>query len=142
MTGRPTIRTDAIVDDVIARVSKGEPLASVCRTPGYPATVTWYDWMKGDEELSERFARAREAGFDAIARDALEIADDEPGTTPQGTVDGAEVMHRKLRIETRLKLLAKWDPKRYGDKVQVDGPGAGGSHLIQVVTGVPDDAAD
>ncbi len=142
MTGRPTIRTDAIVDDVIARVSKGEPLASVCRTPGYPATVTWYDWLKVDAELAERFARAREAGFDAIARDALEIADDEPGTTPQGTVDGAEVMHRKLRIETRLKLLAKWDPKRYGDKVQVDGPGAGGSHLIQVVTGVPDDAAD
>lgn len=142
MTGRPSIRTDAIVDDVIARVSKGEPLASVCRTPGYPATVTWYDWMKADEDLSERFARAREAGFDAIARDALQIADDEPGTTPQGTVDGAEVMNRKLRIETRLKLLAKWDPKRYGDKVQVDGPGAGGSHLIQVVTGVPDDAAD
>lgn len=142
MTGRPTIRTDAIVDDVIARVSKGEPLASVCRTEGYPSTVTWYDWMKGDADLSERFARAREAGFDAIARDVLEIADDDPGTTPQGTVDGAEVMNRKLRIETRLKLLAKWDPKRYGDKVQVDGPGAGGSHLIQVVTGVPDDAAD
>lgn len=24
--------------------------------------------------------------------------------------------HLKLRIDTRLKLLAKWDPKRYGDK--------------------------
>jgi hypothetical protein len=29
--------------------------------------------------------------------------------------------HRKLRIETRLKLLAKWNPKKYGDKVQVGG---------------------
>jgi hypothetical protein len=121
MTGRPTIRTPEIVEDVIARVSRGEPLASVCRTEGYPAAVTWYDWMKADADLSERFARAREAGFDAIARDALDIADDEPGTTPQGTVDGAEVMHRKLRIETRLKLLAKWDPKRYGDKLELAG---------------------
>jgi hypothetical protein len=29
--------------------------------------------------------------------------------------------HRKLQIETRLKLLAVWDPKRYGNKVQVGG---------------------
>ena len=25
--------------------------------------------------------------------------------------------HRKLQIETRLKLLAKFNPKKYGDKV-------------------------
>jgi hypothetical protein len=24
--------------------------------------------------------------------------------------------HRKLLIETRLKLLAKWNPKKYGDR--------------------------
>lgn len=137
-----TLRTPEIVDDVITRVSKGEPLASVCRTPGYPATVTWYEWLKADDELAGRFARAREAGFDAIAEEALDIADGDPGTTPQGTVDGAEVMNRKLRIETRLKLLAKWDPKRYGDKVEVGGSGKGGAVVVQVVTGVPDADAD
>jgi hypothetical protein len=29
--------------------------------------------------------------------------------------------HRKLQIETRLKLLAKWNPKKYGDRVQLSG---------------------
>jgi len=29
--------------------------------------------------------------------------------------------HRKLQIETRLKLLAKWNPKKYGERVQVAG---------------------
>jgi hypothetical protein len=29
--------------------------------------------------------------------------------------------HRKLQIETRLKLLAKWNPKKYGDRVAVAG---------------------
>jgi hypothetical protein len=29
--------------------------------------------------------------------------------------------HRKLQIETRLKLLAKWNPKKYGDRVQLAG---------------------
>lgn len=28
---------------------------------------------------------------------------------------------RRVRAETRLKLLAKWDPKRYGDKLELAG---------------------
>jgi len=29
--------------------------------------------------------------------------------------------HRKLQIETRLKLLAKWNPKKYGEKLALAG---------------------
>jgi hypothetical protein len=29
--------------------------------------------------------------------------------------------HRKLQVETRLKLLAKWDPRRYGDALKLSG---------------------
>ena len=29
--------------------------------------------------------------------------------------------HRKLQIETRLKLLACWNPSKYGNKVAVGG---------------------
>ena len=147
MTGRPTIRTPLIVDTILERVTAGEPLAQVLRSEGMPGVSTFYAWLEKDEELSGRFARAREFGADAIAAEALRIADTPvDGVRRKETEDGVEVTtedmlgHRRLQVETRLKLLAKWDPKRYGDKVQVDGPGAGGSHLIQVVTGVPDDA--
>jgi hypothetical protein len=30
------------------------------------------------------------------------------------------IQRAKLRVETRLKLLAKWDPRRYGDKMMID----------------------
>jgi hypothetical protein len=33
------------------------------------------------------------------------------------------VEHRKLRIDTRLKLLAKWNPKKYGDKQAIEHSG-------------------
>ena len=29
----------------------------------------------------------------------------------------------RLRVDTRLKLLAKWCPKRYGDKLDVEDSG-------------------
>jgi len=32
--------------------------------------------------------------------------------------------HRKLQVDARFKLLAKWDTARYGDKVQLDHGGS------------------
>lgn len=113
-----------IKDQVIGWISEGQTLREFCRQEGMPTWGTIYDWREDDEEFKARFAHAREIGFDVIAEDALRIAD-----TPQlGQIVtskewGDEIKqedmlgHRKLQIETRLKLLAKWDPKRYGDKV-------------------------
>jgi hypothetical protein len=36
-------------------------------------------------------------------------------------LNAEHVQRSKLRIETRLKLLAKWSPKKYGERVQVAG---------------------
>ena len=35
-------------------------------------------------------------------------------------VDTDHIQRAKLRIDTRLKLLAKWNPKKWGDKLDVD----------------------
>jgi hypothetical protein len=79
----------------------------------------------GGAGLSVAIARAREIGYDAIAEDCLRIADDASNDwmeTEHGPRLNAEHVQRsKLRIETRLKLLAKWNPKKYGERVQVAG---------------------
>jgi hypothetical protein len=51
--------------------------------------------------------------------DALDIADDKSG----------DVARDKLRVETRLKLLAKWNPKKYGDNMQLRHADAEGGKL-------------
>lgn len=127
--GRASEFTQEVADAICERIAEGEPLRVICREEGMPAWRTVYDWLAKHEEFSARFARAREVGFDAIAAEALEIADTPlEGIRSETTDDGKtkEVRedmlgHRKLQIETRLKLLAKWSPKRYGDKVAVGG---------------------
>lgn len=89
-----------------------------------PDRTTVWDWTQANKELSQRIAHARDVGFDAIAEECLGIADEPMPTTQFGTTDGGAVQHAKLKIETRLKLLAKWDPKRYGDKQQIEHSGA------------------
>lgn len=110
--------------EICARIADGEPLRVITRESGMPKWRTVYNWLEEDDEFKARFTRARDIGFDAIAEEALEIAN----TPCEGQIItskewGNEIKtedmlgHRKLQIETRLKLLAKWSPKKYGDRI-------------------------
>ncbi|MCY1560482.1 hypothetical protein D9M68_976190 [compost metagenome] len=96
-----------------------------------------YDWIKADPAFSAAMEAARLLGYDAIAEEALEIADThqvgeriekEKGKVVK-VVQEDMLGHRKLQIETRLKLLAKWHPKKYGEKVTAEHVGAGGGAI-------------
>lgn len=124
--GRPSLKTPELCEEIEQRLSKGEPLLQICRDEWMPTARAVYNWIDADAELSSRIARAREIGFDAIALDALAIADETTHDTVKRqdgseAVNGEWISRSKLRVETRLKLLAKWDPKRYGDAVTVKG---------------------
>ena len=56
-------------------MSEGKTLREFCRKEEMPVYATIYDWLEEDAEFSARFARARDMGHDAIAEDALRIAD-------------------------------------------------------------------
>jgi hypothetical protein len=127
-TGRPSKYTPEIAIHICNQLSEGIPLREICRQEGMPAWQTIYDWMYRDEDLSRAIARAREIGYDKMAEECLWIADNlHIGTKKvysSGAEEGEDSMtvteedmlgHRKLQIETRLKLLAKFNPKRYGD---------------------------
>lgn len=121
--GRPSKRTPEVVARVLELVGCGETLTYACELVGI-APRTWSDWTLADAELSAAFARARSLGFDALADKALRIAyTPQEGVVKKFGKDGVEethedmLGHRKLQIETILKLLAKWDPKRYGDRL-------------------------
>lgn len=119
--------SQAVADEIVRRLSEGEPLANICRTPGFPAVRTVSDWRKAHPEFDKAFLEARDAGFDVIAADSLSIVDQEPERvqTEHGTkVDQGYVAWQKNRAEQRLKLLAKWDPRRYGDKMALEHSGS------------------
>jgi len=120
--GRPSKFTQAILDELCERMSKGEPEAVICRDEHMPADRTVRDWKLTMPDVAAAIARAREAGEDAIAADCLLIADDATGDYRLGEkgllVDHDHIQRSKLRIETRLKLLAKWNPKKWGDRIQ------------------------
>lgn len=145
-TGRPTKRTPEVIQRVIDGLSAGTPLTIICKPDEMPCDNTIRAWMKEDSQLSEAIAHAREAGFDQIALDALDIADDNTRDTITVKRGGMEmevadtewIMRSKLRVETRLKLLAKWDPKRYGERMATEISGPDGGPVKSAVSITPE----
>jgi len=123
--GRPSKWTQEIEDEICERLSRGEPLRAICRLEGFPEWTTVYNWMESRDGFSERVARARENGVEAIAQDTLAMIDAEPRYIEDGKggtrIDAGYVQWLKLRTEQRMKLLACWSPNRYGNRVQVAG---------------------
>lgn len=120
-----SLRTAELADRLVQGISEGIPLRQLCRTNAISKSEV-YNWIAADAEFAGRIARAREEGYDAIAEECLDIADDArndwmervgaDGETGAIVVNTDHIQRSKLRIETRLKLLAKWS-KKYADKI-------------------------
>lgn len=117
---------EAMAAEIIEWISQGKTLREFCRQPGKPSRRSVDEWRLKDPTFAARVARARDCGFDQIADECMAISDTtEEGITLEEVEDGKTTTkrgdmlgHRKLRVETRLKLLACWDPRRYGVKQQ------------------------
>jgi hypothetical protein len=108
--GRPSKRSPQIVDEICERLSHGEPLTKICRDSHMPSFRTVFRWEEEDEAFRHLSARARENGTHYLAHESIEIADD-----PVLKADD-----KRVRIDTRIRLIGKWNAKSYGDKVQVE----------------------
>ena len=65
--------TPALADDICRWVSEGKPLTQWCREND----VLWrtvYNWLDEHADFQASYARARDVGHDAIAEQALQIA--------------------------------------------------------------------
>jgi len=115
---------EQIKDQIVTWLSEGKTLRDFCRQDEMPSFGTIYRWLQEDKEFEERFARARLIGHDSIAEECLQLADREPlevfDEAGNKRYDPGSISWRKNQIETRLKLLAKWNPK-YGDKTILAG---------------------
>ena len=114
----PAKITEEVKEQVLSRIALGETLASLAREFGFHPQ-SWADRMKADEALALAYQHARDVGADALAEQALALIDQEPARI-EGKVDPGHVQWRRAQVDTRLKLLACWNPKKYGTKQTVD----------------------
>lgn len=109
-----------IAEEICERLSDGDPLRQICREMVTPSWRTVYSWIDKYPEFAKSMEVARRLGAHAIAERARGTARGKSGDDGESTGD---VYRDKLIIETDLKLLAKWHPKEYGEKIQQEHSG-------------------
>lgn len=107
--GRPSSYNDQVAAEIIDRLSTGEPMKKICKDDHMPAYITVLRWQRAHPEFGNLTARAKIEGTHVLAEECLEIADD-LDLDPQ---------HKRVMIDTRIRLIGKWHSKAYGDKVEV-----------------------
>lgn len=139
---RSSVYSPELLDRICERLAEGVPLTVICRdlrAEGIqlaPRTVRDWEADEHKPEAAKAIAAARADGEQTLAEQCLTIADtplegEETKLDKEGNVvevkRGDMLGHRKLQIDTRLKLLAKFNPKRWGDKVsqEISGPDGG-----------------
>jgi hypothetical protein len=131
---------------ICERLAEGESLRSICTGAGMPTPTAVRRWALEDrgEGFAAMYERARSLGYDAMAEELLECADDgrndwmvQHGKEDAGWMANGENVNRsRLRVDTRKWLLSKLLPKRFGDKIEQQITGPGGGPLVSPVFNV------
>lgn len=116
--------TQQLFDDICERISKSsDGLYKICHEHGI-GTFAFYEWIKEDKELANKYAHAREAQAEFLADQIIQLADDRTGDLVDSEFgqqgNAANVQRSKLQVDARKWIAAKLKPKKYGDKVEVE----------------------
>lgn len=125
--GRPLTYTMQKSEAILEHISGGLSATQAAKKEGIEPQC-FFSWLADcrnglpRDDISVRFARALESGCHAIAHGLVEVLDTAPGINPMtGAVDSGEVGNRRLQFEGKMRLLGKWLPKVYGEKIDVSG---------------------
>ena len=126
--GAPTTFNQRIADIICIMLAEGMSLRQILRedkTGQMPAQSTVYEWLLRHPSFAEQYARAREEQADTNADEIIAIADEHPPeyTDKDGrtSLDVTYIQWQKNRIEARKWTAAKLKPKKYGDRMAVEG---------------------
>ena len=126
---------DLIFSEILDDIERGMSLRSSLSKDNRPASDTFYIWLESNEDKSKRYARAAEKRADAIFEEILEISNHtEEDHTP---FTGSNVIQRdRLKIDARKWMLAKMNPKKYGDSIKTEHSGEITTNIISLGNGI------
>ena len=114
-----------IWNSIIAELVSGRSMRSILRDSGMPSLKTIYAWIDKDESKRKQYARACEVRADLIFDEIMDISnstDEDIINLDNGkqAINHHVIMRDRLRVDSRKWMLSKMNPKKYGDRLDID----------------------
>lgn len=138
---------DSIFNKIILEMISGRSLKSILRDDNMPCLNTFYKWIEADEEKMNHYARAIKIRADFLFEEIIEIADEDSGDIKlnalgEETLNGEFVQRSRLKVDARKWVVAKMNPKKYGEKLDIDHTTKGEKIESVTVFKLPDNERD
>lgn len=137
--GRPSLYTEALADEIVERMTRGESMVKIADDDHMPDRPTIYRWMDRNPAFATRCTRAREGLADYLVDEIERLA-------RTANKDNLEII--KLQISVAQWRAMKMAPKQYGDRrvTEVTGKDGGpietNNKIIIDATQLPPDHRD
>lgn len=114
-TGRPSVYSEALADEILSRMGAGETLTAICSEDRFPDANTVRVWAIKDEPpgFAGKYARARELQASALFDRAIAKSEEQ-----------GDWQSLRLQVDTLKWAAAKLHPRFYGDKIQTEHSGS------------------
>lgn len=128
--GRPSLYSKELGAAICDRIAMGESVLQICRDDDMPEARTVYLWLLRDDkkEFLELYEKAREIQSEYFYDEMIDIADDgrndymerQIGEDVSITVPDHDHINRsRLRVDTRKWMLARMNPRKYGERLDL-----------------------
>ena len=116
--------SQTVFDAICNRMAEGESLRAICKTTEMPNKRTVMRWLEKSEDLQKQYSEAQRLRAECYFDEIIDIADSR--SDPQKT---------RVQIDARKWVLARMNPKKYGDKFTQELTGADGGPVALVLNG-------
>jgi len=112
------------IQEVIRLISEGKSASSAIKEVGI-SKRTFFGAVLDSDEIGNQYARATELRaaimFDQIEQIADDSSGDETYDNNGNPKQNTEFIQRsKLRVDARKWMLARMNPRKYGDRINID----------------------
>ena len=127
--GRPSAYTEELADKICNLIVQGMSCNKISQLDNMPAKSIIYYWLSKHKSFLDKYTQALEIRSLTYLDEVSDIADDgsndyyeKKGKNGETFMafDSEHVQRSRLRIETRLKMLEKLQPRKYGAKVDLN----------------------
>jgi transposase-like protein len=114
----------ALAESIILDIAERHKSARAACKKHDVKTSSFLRWVRESEEIANKYMRAMELRQDALFDEIIEIADSQENDVSidadgNKTINHNIVQRNRLQIDARKWSLAKMNPRKYGDKVDV-----------------------
>jgi hypothetical protein len=113
-----------VFDRICDRMAEGESLRTICKSADMPNKRSVMRWLENNEALQAQYSEAQRLRAECYFDEIIDIADSR--SDPQKT---------RVQIDARKWVLARMNPKKYGDKFTQELTGADGGPVALVLNG-------